>query len=275
MSALFVPADRPERFAKAAAAGAGIVIIDLEDAVASSAKADALSMALAGIAPTDSNHTTVRALIRVNQVGSPEHDAEVRELLAAAKIPGSGLLGFVVPKAEQPAEVQSLRQRMPPHFALIPLIESAEGLVNSLELARVPGVTRLAFGAIDYALDINSGNGDRFLDHARAQLVLVSRAAGIAAPLDSPSTDISDGGKVRDSALLARNFGFGGKLCIHPNQVNVVHEAFRPTPSEIEWATAVLGSSLGGASQLKGQMIDRPVIARAQRIIQNTNKEQQ
>lgn len=274
VSALFVPADRPERFAKAAAAGAGVVIIDLEDAVAASAKAGALSMALKGINLSDRNPATVRALIRLNQMGSAEHDVEVHELLAAAKIPGSGLLGFVLSKAEDPEALRNLRKTMPAHLALVPLVESAEGLVNSLEMARIPGVTRLAFGAIDYALDLNSGSGDRFLDHARAQLVLVSRAAGIAAPLDSPSTHINDGEKVRESALLARNFGFGGKLCIHPNQVNVVHAAFRPTPSEIEWATTVLATSPGGASQIKGQMIDRPVIARAQRIMQSTNKEQ-
>ncbi|WP_427004499.1 HpcH/HpaI aldolase/citrate lyase family protein [Pseudarthrobacter sp. H2] len=269
VTALFVPGDRPERFAKAAAAGAGVVIIDLEDAVAPDAKAGALAAVLEALAPDG----VVRALVRVNPQGSGQYDAEITALLAAAEAPGSGLLGIVVPKAEDPGALRQLRARMPERLALVPLVESALGVVNALELARVPGVTRLAFGAIDFALDINADGGDRFLDHARAQLVLASRAAGIAAPLDSPSTEIRDAGRVADSALLGRNFGFGGKLCIHPAQLAAVHAAFAPSEADVEWARSVIGAE-GGAVQLDGQMIDRPVTERAKRILQRAGKEQ-
>ncbi|UKA55239.1 CoA ester lyase [Arthrobacter sp. FW305-BF8] len=272
VTALFVPGDRPERFAKAAAAGAGVVIIDLEDAVAPDAKAGALAAVLAALAPGEVGGR-VSALVRVNPMGSDHYDGEITALLTAAEAPGAGLLGIMVPKAEDAGAVGRLRAQVPQRLALVPLIESAAGVVNAVELARVPGVTRLAFGAIDFALDINADGGDRFLDHARAQLVLASRVAGIAAPLDSPSTEIADSGKVADSAMLARNFGFGGKLCIHPAQVAAVRGAFAPTKSEVQWARSVIGAE-GGAAQVDGQMIDRPVTERAKRILHRAETEQ-
>ncbi|MDQ0029086.1 HpcH/HpaI aldolase/citrate lyase family protein [Arthrobacter bambusae] len=271
VTALFVPGDRPERFAKAVAAGSGVVIIDLEDAVAPDAKAGALAAVLAALA-AGADVRSMRALVRVNPLGSSQYDAEITALLAAA-VPGSGLLGFMVPKAEDAGALGQLRAKMPGHLALVPLIESAVGVVNAVELARVSGVTRLAFGAIDFALDIDADGGDRFLDNARAQLVLASRAARIAAPLDSPSTEIADGGRVADSARLARNFGFGGKLCIHPAQLAAVRGAFAPTEAEIEWARSVIGAE-GGAAQVDGQMIDRPVTERAKRILRRAVKDQ-
>ena len=272
VTALFVPGDRPERFAKAAAAGAGVVIIDLEDAVAPNAKSAALAAAVEAVAPSDGG-APVPALVRVNQQGSGHHDADITLLLSAAQTPGSGLLGLVVPKAEDPGGLRQLREDMPKHLALVPLIESALGVVNAVELACVPGVTRLAFGAIDFALDIDADGGDRFLDHARSQLVLASRAAGIAAPLDSPSVDIKDTARVAESARLARNFGFGGKLCIHPAQLATVQEEFAPTEADVEWAFSVIRAE-GSAAQLDGRMIDRPVIERAKRILQRAGKEQ-
>jgi len=238
--------------------------------VASATKSAALTAALEAVAPDGS--APVRALVRVNPQGSSQYDTEISLLLSAAQAPGAGLLGIVVPKAENPSALHQLRADMPKHLALVPLIESALGVVNAVEISRVSGVTRLAYGAIDFALDIDAGGGDRFLDHARAQLVLASRAAGIAAPLDSPSTDIKDTTRIAESARLARHFGFGGKLCIHPAQLATVHGAFAPAEADIEWALSVI-SSEGGAAQVDGQMIDRPVTERAKRILQRAGKE--
>lgn len=272
VTALFVPGDRPERFAKAAAAGAGVVIIDLEDAVAPGAKGAGLASAMEAVAPSDGG-APVRALVRVNPQGTRQHDVEITALLTAAATPGSGLLGIVVPKAEDANALRRLRADMPTHLALVPLVESALGVITALDLARVPGATRLAFGAIDFALDIDADGGDRFLDHARSQLVLASRAAGIAAPLDSPSTDIKETTRVAESARLARNFGFGGKLCIHPAQLAAVQGAFAPTEADVEWALSVVGSE-GGAAQVDGQMIDRPLTERAKRILRRAGKDE-
>lgn len=267
VTALFVPGDRPERFAKAAGSGADVVIIDLEDAVALSDKPMALASTADALA-----RGAFRALVRVNPVDSGTHKTEISALLTLTKWPHHGLLGIVVPKAEQPASVAGLRASLPKDLALVPLVESAVGLVNALGLAQVPGVTRLAFGAIDFSLDVNADSADRFLDHARSGLVLASRAAGIAAPLDTPATEIRDEDAVAASARLARNFGFGGKLCIHPAQIAAVNAAFLPSQAEIEWARSVVGAE-GGAAQVDGQMIDRPVTERAKRILAAAGKE--
>jgi citrate lyase subunit beta/citryl-CoA lyase len=267
VTALFVPGDRPERFAKAAASGADVVIIDLEDAVAVPDKAMALASTVDRLVRGD-----LRALVRVNPIGATTHDVEVSALLALTGDPGHGLLGIMVPKAEQPAELARLRAAFPADLALVPLVESALGLVHAVELSKVPGVTRLAFGAIDFSLDINAHSGDRYLDPARSALVIASRAAGIAAPLDTPSIEIRDSDAVTAAARLARDFGFGGKLCIHPSQVGAVLTAFLPTDMEVEWARSVVGAE-GGAAQVDGQMIDRPVTERAKRILAKAGKE--
>ncbi|WP_240460026.1 HpcH/HpaI aldolase/citrate lyase family protein [Arthrobacter pascens] len=267
VTALFVPGDRPERFAKAAGSGAGVVIIDLEDAVAAADKPMALASTVDALA-----RGGIRALVRVNPADSATYEAEVSALLALTEWQQHGLLGIVLPKAERPAALAGLRANLPQDLALVPLVESALGLVNVLSLAQVPGVTRLAFGAIDFSLDVNADSADRFLDHARSGLVLASRAAGIAAPLDTPSTEIRDEDAVAASARLARNFGFGGKLCIHPAQVAAVNAAFLPSEAEIEWAHSVVGAE-GGAAQVAGQMVDRPVTERAKRILAQAGKE--
>jgi citrate lyase subunit beta/citryl-CoA lyase len=178
----------------------------------------------------------------------------------------------VVPKAEDVALLSALARTLPDELAFVPLIESALGVVHALEISSIDAVTRLAFGAIDFALDIDADGSDRFLDHARAQLVLVSRAAGIAAPLDSPSVEIKDVAMITESARTARNFGFGGKLCIHPVQLAPVAGAFTPTEAEISWAQSVVGAE-GAAAQIAGQMVDRPVVERAKKILKRAGLE--
>jgi citrate lyase subunit beta/citryl-CoA lyase len=272
VTALFVPGDRPDRFAKASAAGADIVIIDLEDAVAPQSRASALrtvAQALSAAAPD-----ALQALVRVDQTGSPDFTDQTATLTEVAAQGASGLTGLMVAKAEDVGAIRELAARLADAtrepLALVPLIETAAGLLASAELARVPGVTRLAFGAIDFALDIGANGGDRYLDHARSTLVVASRAAGIAPPLDSPSTEIGAEDAVRASALTSRNFGFGGKLCIHPAQLAPVRQAFAPTPEELAWAASVVVAE-GGAAQVDGHMVDRPVVERAKRILRNAS----
>ncbi|MFK4298768.1 citrate lyase subunit beta/citryl-CoA lyase [Arthrobacter sp. GAS37] len=267
---LFVPGDRPERFGKAAATEADVIVVDLEDAVAPEAKAPALDAALTALA--SGTQQSFRAIVRINVPGSPNHEAEIAALTRLSLRSGHGLLGIMLPKAESVREVQKLRQHLPEELALVPLIESAAGLVNSLEIARVPGVTRLGFGAIDFALDMNTSDTG-LLAQARFQLVLSSRAANIAPPLDSPSTEIRDLTPVAESARTARKLGFGGMLCIHPRQVPVTQRAFMPDAAEILWAQSVTGVK-GGAAQLDGQMIDRPVQERAAKILQSAKQKQ-
>ncbi len=225
VTALFVPGDRSERFGKAATSGADVVIFDLEESVAPASKAAALSeiqKKIAGLKPE------VNVLVRVNPLGSASYEREVESLLRATPAWPGGLLGLVVPKAEDSEGLRDLVRRCRKlRLAVVLGVESAAGLMDAHALAKIPGVTRLAFGAIDYALDIDTSTSDyRFLDYARNVLVVASKTAGIAAPLDSPSVSIADIGKMSSEATLSRHFGFGGMLCIHPVQVPVVAEAF-------------------------------------------------
>ena len=267
VTALFVPGDRPERFVKAAASGADLVVIDLEDAVEPDRKADALNNVLRHLAP---GPDTVHALVRVNAQESDTLPSECTRLLELANRSGHGLLGIMIPKTESPSAVRKYAVALAavpgPPLALVLLIESAVGIQNLTELARIPGVTRLAFGEIDFALDIRSYSDDSALDYARSAIVIASRAAGLVGPLASPSLEITKTDRVAESAAHARNYGFTGKLCIHPAQLASVSGAFHPSAAEVAWAHSVVGAT-GGAAQVNGQMIDLPVILRARDVL--------
>lgn len=261
---LFVPGDRPERFVKAQQSGADLIIIDLEDAVAPENKNQALDEVIAALTTGSESLPGGRltALVRINGAHSAQ---ELTALRKVAETPGNGLLGVMVPKAESAQQITEAITSLPEGLGIVPLIESARGLVNAVEIASVHGVTRLGFGAVDFGVDVDASH-ERVLDYARAQIVVASSAAGLAAPVDSPSLSIKDTDVVSAEALRAREFGFGGKLCIHPAQVEVVHASFAPSAEQIAWAHTVIGLE-GGASQLDGVMIDKPVVDRAKRIL--------
>jgi citrate lyase subunit beta/citryl-CoA lyase len=254
---LFVPANRPERFDKACAAGADAVIVDLEDAVPAADKASARAALAAWLSPRQP------VLVRINAA-----DTEwFRDDLAMCAQPG--VAGIVLPKAEHEASLAALLEAGA--AAILPLVESGLGLWNAAALARMPRVQRLVFGSIDYSLDLNIQESHETLLHARSQLVLASRVAGIAAPVDGVTVSFDDPARVHDDALRARALGFGGKLCIHPKQVAPVHQAFAPTAAELAWAERVVAAAeaaQGGAVALDGGMVDRPVILIAQQMLE-------
>lgn len=261
VSVLFVPGDRPERFVKAQRSGADVIILDLEDAVSPENKSVASAAVIAALTPIPEGDG-VSAMVRVS---GAEALHELAALATISALPGHGLLGIMVPKAETAEQIAAVLRALPTGVACIPLIESAAGLVNATEIARVPGVTRLAFGAVDFGLDVDATHASIF-DYARAQIVISSAAAGISAPLDSPSLSFTDMQIVSQEALRARESGCGGKLCIHPSQVAAVHDSFLPTADQIAWAHKVVELE-GGAARLEGAMIDRPVVERAKKIL--------
>ena len=261
---LFVPGDRPERFVKAHQSGADLIIIDLEDAVGPENKAMALSETVAALTTSQADIPGGRltALVRIDSNLAAEHLAALK-LVSEAE--NNGLLGVMIPKAETAQQIQDAVNELPAELAIVPLIESALGLVNVNEIAHVAGVTRLGFGAVDFGVDTDATH-ERVTDYARANIVIASRAAGIAAPVDSPSLSINDVDLVTKEAQRAREFGCGGKLCIHPAQVEPVKTSFRPSEEQIAWAQEIVGLE-GGASQHNGVMIDKPVVDRAKRIL--------
>lgn len=253
---LFVPADRPERFAKAAASGADAVILDLEDAVAAAAK-DAARAALA------CGFTDLPVLVRINGAGTAWHEADVA---AVAALP---VAGVILPKAEDAGAAARLRQAA--GCAVIGLVESARGLANARAIAAAEGVERLAFGSIDYCADLGSAHLRAVLLPARSELVLASRLAGIAAPIDGVTVQLDDLRPVEDAAH-ARALGMTGKLCIHPKQIAAVRRAFAPTEAEIGWARRVLASG-DGAVSVDGAMVDAPVRIRARAILDHAGQD--
>jgi citrate lyase subunit beta/citryl-CoA lyase len=255
-SYLFVPGNRPERFEKALASGADAVILDLEDAVPPEAKTEARSAVARWLAPQRS------MVIRINGADTSWF-AEDLALCARA-----GVAAVLVPKAERVEDLQRITS-VAIGRAVLPLIETAAGFDNARALAGADGVQRLVFGSLDFQLDLGI-QGDEDLLFYRSQLVLVSRLAGLAAPADGVTTAIDDAAQLQRDTERARRLGFGAKLCIHPRQVDAVNRGLAPTQSEIAWARRVLDAAAqahGAAVALDGKMVDRPVILRAQTIV--------
>lgn len=266
-SYLFVPGHRPSMFSKALGSGADIVVLDLEDAVAADHKAQARAEVLAWLDSAEALEAGERIAVRVNAAAS---DAFAQDLAVAAH---PRVRTVLLPKAERVEDLAQLAEAAP-QAALVPIVESALGLDAARLLASAPGVHRLAFGTLDLALDMQMNvdeSGDQAeLANFRTQLALSSRLAGIAPPIDGVTTRLDDEPRVLRDTLRARRFGFGAKLCIHPRQVRAVHNAFAPTPAEIDWAQRVVDATRaagGNAAQVDGRMVDLPVLLQAEALL--------
>ena len=249
---LFVPGDRPDRFAKACASGADVVVLDLEDAVAPAAKEAARGAVADWLDPA---HPVV---VRINGAATAWWSADV----ALQRLPG--ILAIMQPKAEDDGAIAALT------LPVIALIESARGVEDMRAVARLPQVVRMALGAIDLALDLDMTAADAALDPVRLQMVIAARAAGLPTPIAGVTTDVVDPARIAADATAARRIGFGAKLCIHPAQVAPARDAFRPTGAEVADAYDVIAASeaAGGAViAWRGQMLDAPVVGRARRVI--------
>ena len=266
---LFVPADRPERHARALAAGTGGVIVDLEDAVAPERKASAREGLAASFAALPEAGRQ-RLLVRINASGTPWHDDD---RAAVAALVGQGLIaGVVLPKAERAGDLQRLAEAIGPQGQLVPLIESAAGLAAVDELAAAPQVLRLAFGNLDFQADVGLAcdADEAELVPVRLALLLATRRAGLPAPIDGVTPDWRDTQRLAIDTARARRGGFGAKLCIHPNQVAPVHAALGPSTDELAWARRVIDavrSAGGGVVSLDGRMVDAPVVRLAERLL--------
>ncbi|SCW47009.1 citrate lyase subunit beta / citryl-CoA lyase [Sphingobium faniae] len=252
---IFVPATRPDRFAKAAQSGADAIIVDLEDAVAAADK-DAARDALA-----QADLPPVARILRINAAGTSWHE---KDLAAAAQLAFDAVM---LPKSEMEGDIAFVRAAIGPGKPIIALVETALGVAQAATLARCEGVERLAFGSVDFCADLGCANEWDALLHARSTIVLASRLGGIAAPIDGVTLELKDDAKARDDARRASALGFSGKLCIHPRQVGPVLEGFAPTAEEIDWAQRVASVGDQGAVSIDGLMVDPPVLRRAEQIL--------
>jgi citrate lyase subunit beta / citryl-CoA lyase len=269
-SLLFVPATKPERFAKALESGADCIIIDLEDAVAEGSK-DSAREQLAQHLPQLTPDQLKRTVVRVNAVGTPWHEADIA-LLHDWVRQGVAVMG---PKSEDASAMRGVAQKLGESAQIIALIESLAGLDSADALASEPQVVRLAFGHLDFQLDLgmHATAEEPELAFARNTLVAASRRAKLPAPVDGVTTDTANAERLRADARRARAFGFGGKLCIHPVQVAGVNEALGYTDGEQAWARRVLEEAAkhgGAVFSLDGRMVDLPVIRAAETILAST-----
>lgn len=250
LAPLFVPATRPDRYFKAAASGADGVIIDLEDAVAANDKDAARATLIGASLPPNS-------IVRVNAFGTRWHEADV------VAMKGLAIAGIMLPKAETAGHLESVRAVLG-DLPVISLIESAQGVASVREVAAHS--ERLAFGYIDFSADVGCSMERDALLMARAEIVLASRLAELPPPLEGVTPSFDDPALVEDDARYAAMMGFGGKLCIHPQQIAPTLAGFRPPQKDIDWATKIANSG-DGAVSVDGMMVDAPVRLRAQRIL--------
>lgn len=253
---LFLPADRLDRLPKAVAAPADAVILDLEDAVAPDLK-DAARSTLSGALDDAANKKSI--IVRINGTDTEwcDKDADVVADLPVAAV--------MLPKCETSAQCERISRAC--GKPIIALVETAKGVHNAYEIAR--SARRLAFGNLDYAADLGLEQDPIALAHARSTLVLASRVAGIASPIDGVTKHLDAPDIAEADATHSRKMGFGGKLLIHPKQIEPARRAFRPTESDILWAERVLKAIEGGSgvATLEGQMIDAPVVSRARQLL--------
>ncbi|MED4584934.1 CoA ester lyase [Brevibacillus choshinensis] len=284
---IFVPGSNPKKLEKVEQLLSDAVIFDLEDAVPAQEKALARRLVKEELQHVPRQGTSAR-YVRVNAVDTPFFEQDVRG------IDGVGLRGVVLPKAEDVqsvARLDALLDQLPctengveggqdQRVEIVPLIESARGLYHAYEIARASKrIKRLMFGSIDFALDIQAQltpEGQELL-YARSQLVVVSRAAGIEAPIDTVFPNFRDKDGLIRETQRAKQLGFQGKLLIHPCQIGPVREVFTPSHEEIVEAELIVASyqealAAGiGSIQVRGRMVDAPVYERAKRVVEEVS----
>lgn len=275
-SMLFLPGNNDRMIAKAFSSDADAVILDLEDALAISEK-PAGRENLTKVLQQPMAKTT---FVRVNALTTEHCYKDIQAVVSA------NLTGIVLPKLEAPHELQTIdwfmsqleaeRGLPPSSIEIMPIIETAKGLasVNAIATAS-PRLRRLAFGMVDLAadmrLDLNDDVGA--IQHARFAVAVASRAANLHGPIDTAFVDIQNLDRLRASTTQARAMGFGGKCCIHPNQIAVVNDVFSPSVTELERARKIVAAfeiaeaSGSAAVMIDGMMIDYPVVAWAQQVL--------
>ena len=266
-SFLFVPGNRPERFEKAARSGADVIILDLEDGVPPADKVNAracIEREWPRLKPIG-----VPVVVRINALSSG-YASEDLAWLARLDAPAAVML----PKAESAEPIARVHNALK-SLPVLPLIESAAGYAALPSVAAAPGVMRLFLGHIDFMVDtgLQCDEDEAEVAPLRFAMAMATRANQLASPVDGVTVQITDLDRLRRDMRRGVRFGFGGKMCIHPSQVAVIHEALAPTDEELRWAQRVLEAdeAAGGAAvQLDGRLIDLPVVLQARRTVART-----
>ncbi|MCX4909477.1 CoA ester lyase [Streptomyces sp. NBC_00878] len=258
---LYVPGDRPDVVAKALVAGADVVVVDLEDAVAPDRKEYARA-ATADLL-SEPSPPPVPVHVRVNAPDSPESRADLRALAALP-----ALSGVRLPKVMSPAEVVRTAEGAP-HLPLYALLESALAVEHAYTIATAhPALLGIGLGEADLRAEL--GVADKGLDWARSRVVCAARAAGLPAPPQSVHPDVRDLAGLAASCAHGRSLGFLGRAAIHPRQLPVIERAYLPSAREIEAAEELVkaaGTETGALALPDGRFVDAAIVAGAHRTL--------
>ncbi len=269
-SLLFVPGNRPERFAKARDSGADSYCLDLEDAVPAAEKEAARDAALAHIA--DRKLGGPACCLRINSLAT-KHGLEDLLVLSAAASHNVLPDCVVLPMASSSFELRQIIQVLSchPDLKILPMIETPEGLDNmpAMLLEGRGRIAALALGCADYAVAIGSDMSWDALLYARCSMLKAASAYAVPC-LDGPFFDIPGLAGLKEESSRVAGLGYSGKLAIHPSQVSTINEVFAPSQEKVDWAKKVIAAfeqAGGGVVSFRGMMIDQPVIDQAKRIL--------
>lgn len=261
-SLLFVPGSRPDRFAKAAASGADLVVIDLEDAVAEADKAEARGKAIAHIAAD----TSRRFALRCNALSTDHGHADLGALHSSSARPAA----LFVPMVENADDLAVIGQMFgPAALSIVPLVETSSAIMAAHSIAAAPGVAAVMLGGADLCAQLGVPMSWDALLHARGALVLACAAAQVAA-IDVPHILLDDPAGLEEETRRVRAMGFSAKAAIHPAQVSMINAVMRPTHEELAEAHQALSAYEDGgrrAIRYRGRMLEAPIIRQYQSIL--------
>lgn len=266
-SFLFVPGNKTKMLDKALNSETDAIIIDLEDAVSLDSK-DSARECLSNYF-SNKRLTEKPLYLRINDINTEDWKDDIP---LVNQLP---LKGIILPKTNSSKDVQIVHSKLQKELEIIPLIESAKGLLSAFEIACEDTVSQLAFGAVDFCLEMGlpSMNNERELLYARSQLAVHSKAAGIKPPIDSVFRDIKDITGLHEETKASKKLGFGAKLLIHPNQIKTVNQCFEASEQEIHEAMEIVSAyeealkNGSGVIDFNGKMIDYPVYKKAKEIL--------
>lgn len=260
---LFVPATRIDRVEKAFASGTDAVIVDLEDAVATTDKVQARK----DLQVYYNSQAYQPIWVRINKAGSEEF---FKDVVLCQKMPN--LAGVLLAKAEQASDIENAHNMT--GLPVIALIETALGLYQIDSMAKSAGLLAFSYGFLDLCNDlqvhVGTAAADVIANQIRYQLLLTSKVHQLLAPIDTVYTDFNDGKGLGQRVQLWSQMGMSGMLCIHPKQVATVKQSLQPTDADIEFARRVIEEyerSGQAVFKIAGQMVDAPVIERCRQLL--------
>ncbi len=279
-SLLFVPGNNPRFLEKAKTIPADIICLDLEDSVPDSEKKNARKLIKEVLKSRSSYKSDI--YVRTNSPASGKIPDDLEEIVQ------KGLDGIVIPKVNNSKELLKIRKtisklekkRKLEQLSLIPSIESAEGVVNTYDIASSSKrIAAIVFGVFDLLNDMGieytkQPDGAKY---ARAKIPLDAKAAGVYA-IDAIWQDLQDQNGLKEDCMIGKNLGYVGKSIIHPDQISVTHDAFAPNKAEIEWASRVCDTYTEstkkgkGATVVDGKMIDEVHYKRAKALLDLTKQ---